>query len=381
MADEGWGKDPNRAVLDLMGEEHTYLPSSRMTAAEEAALHREPHRELARQYASQVINQRAPLLSPPRHETAAYPGAGPPPSVEARGSAIPSDNYGIPSGFAPPAQRAGSLSIPPLHGALAQDIPINLATEVMRDQGFVSNHGKEPLEQGAGGTGGAGGSGGGSPGTQGSKDKQTDSASCQRKVVKRSSKYRGVTRHRRSGRWEAHIWVKSTGKQVYLGGYELEEHAAEAYDVAAIKCKGPSKVKPNFPIEKYAELMKFMDKISLEELVMAVRRQSQGFSRGSSGYRGVTHHPNGRWEARIGMPGSKHIYLGLYSQEQAAARAYDRALVKLRGPAAATNFALSDYPDQLSQYHERIETAKNGAVDVVALLKEDTRNRNHPSSG
>lgn len=30
------------------------------------------------------------------------------------------------------------------------------------------------------------------------------------------------------------------------------------------------------------------------------RRQSQGFSRGTSTYRGVTHHPSGRWEARIG---------------------------------------------------------------------------------
>lgn len=30
------------------------------------------------------------------------------------------------------------------------------------------------------------------------------------------------------------------------------------------------------------------------------RRQSQGFSRGTSSYRGVTHHPSGRWEARIG---------------------------------------------------------------------------------
>jgi AP2-like factor (euAP2 lineage) len=27
-------------------------------------------------------------------------------------------------------------------------------------------------------------------------------------------------------------------RQVYLGGYEHEEHAAEAYDVAALKCKG-----------------------------------------------------------------------------------------------------------------------------------------------
>ncbi|KAK3274119.1 hypothetical protein CYMTET_17684 [Cymbomonas tetramitiformis] len=157
-----------------------------------------------------------------------------------------------------------------------------------------------------------------------------------------------------SGRWEAHIWVKATGKQIYLGGYELEEHAAEAYDVAALKCKG-KRGKTNFPISKYVDLMSFMESVSLQELVMAVRRQSQGFARGSSGFRGVTHHPNGRWEARIGMPGSKHIYLGLFNDEEDAARAYDRALVRLRGTSAATNFALSDYKEELGAY--RVEQA------------------------
>ncbi|GMH36334.1 hypothetical protein BSKO_04202 [Bryopsis sp. KO-2023] len=168
---------------------------------------------------------------------------------------------------------------------------------------------------------------------------------------RRSSKYRGVTKHRRSGRWEAHIWIKDIGRQVYLGGYEIEEHAAEAYDVAALKCKG-RRVKTNFEITRYADLLKCMDSISLEELIMAVRRQSQGFSRGTSSYRGVTHHPSGRWESRIGIPGSKHIYLGLYDDEKEAARQYDRALVRLRGTAAATNFALSDYREELAEYHQ-----------------------------
>jgi AP2-like factor (euAP2 lineage) len=63
-----------------------------------------------------------------------------------------------------------------------------------------------------------------------------------------------------------------------------------------------------------------MGSISVEELIMAVRRQSQGFSRGSSSFRGVTHHPSGRWEARIGVPGSKHIYLGLFASEREAAK-------------------------------------------------------------
>ena len=34
-----------------------------------------------------------------------------------------------------------------------------------------------------------------------------------------------------------------------------------------------------------------------------------------------------RWEARIGIPGSKHIYLGLFNEEREAARMYDAALV------------------------------------------------------
>ena len=33
----------------------------------------------------------------------------------------------------------------------------------------------------------------------------------------RSSRFRGVTKHRRSGRWEAHCWVQQLGRQVYLG--------------------------------------------------------------------------------------------------------------------------------------------------------------------
>lgn len=45
--------------------------------------------------------------------------------------------------------------------------------------------------------------------------------------------------------------MKELGRQVYLGGYEHEEHAAEAYDVAALKCKG-FKVKTNFDIDRRA---------------------------------------------------------------------------------------------------------------------------------
>ena len=166
----------------------------------------------------------------------------------------------------------------------------------------------------------------------------------------RSSKFRGVTKHRRSGRYEAHIWIKELGRQVYLGGYEFEEHAAEAYDIAALKSKG-RRTKTNFELTKYSDLLGCINRMTMEELIMAVRRQSQGFSRGTSSFRGVTHHPSGRWEARIGVPGAKHVYLGLFSHEKEAAQAYDRALVRLKGKSASTNFALGDYRKELGDFH------------------------------
>jgi hypothetical protein len=43
---------------------------------------------------------------------------------------------------------------------------------------------------------------------------------------------------------------------------------------AALKCKGPS-CATNFPCERYADLLGSLSSMTLEELIMAVRRQSQ----------------------------------------------------------------------------------------------------------
>ncbi|GMP31450.1 hypothetical protein CsSME_00005654 [Camellia sinensis var. sinensis] len=114
----------------------------------------------------------------------------------------------------------------------------------------------------------------------------------------RSSQYRGVTFYRRTGRWESHIW--DCGKQVYLGGFDTAHAAARAYDRAAIKFRGVE-ADINFSLEDYGDDLKQMSNLTKEEFVHVLRRQSTGFPRGSSKYRGVTLHKCGRWEARMGQ--------------------------------------------------------------------------------
>ncbi|XP_022775800.1 AP2-like ethylene-responsive transcription factor At1g16060 [Durio zibethinus] len=171
-------------------------------------------------------------------------------------------------------------------------------------------------------------------------------------TVKRSSRFRGVSRHRWTGRFEAHLWDKGSwnptqrkkGKQVYLGAYDEEESAARAYDLAAIKYWGTSTF-TNFPVSDYEKEIEIMKSVTKEEYLASLRRRSSGFSRGVSRYRGVArHHHNGRWEARIGRVfGNKYLYLGTYSTQEEAAHAYDIAAIEYRGINAVTNFDLSTY--------------------------------------
>ncbi|GMP81228.1 hypothetical protein CsSME_00036007 [Camellia sinensis var. sinensis] len=99
--------------------------------------------------------------------------------------------------------------------------------------------------------------------------------------LKRSSRFRGVSRHRWTGRFEAHLWDKGSwnatqrkkGKQ---GAYNVEETAARAYDLAAIKYWGPTTF-TNFPVSDYETEMEIMQNVTKEEYLAPLRRRSSGF--------------------------------------------------------------------------------------------------------
>uniref|UniRef100_A0A803MAD1 AP2/ERF domain-containing protein n=1 Tax=Chenopodium quinoa TaxID=63459 RepID=A0A803MAD1_CHEQI len=130
---------------------------------------------------------------------------------------------------------------------------------------------------------------------------------------KRSSIYRGVTRHRWTGRYEAHLWDKSTwnqnqNKKGKQGAYDDEEAAARAYDLAALKYWGPGTL-INFPVTDYSRDLDEMQNVSREEYLASLRRKSSGFSRGIAKYRALS---SGRWEPSLGCATATEYHHGIH---------------------------------------------------------------------
>ena len=77
------------------------------------------------------------------------------------------------------------------------------------------------------------------------------------------------------------------------------------------------------------------------------KRGRTGRKNGSSLFRGVSFHKQmGRWVASVCTNGKLH-YLGSYKDEDMAAKAYDKAVIKLRGIPTATNFQPKEYAEEM----------------------------------
>ncbi|KAI3762291.1 hypothetical protein L1987_52716 [Smallanthus sonchifolius] len=152
---------------------------------------------------------------------------------------------------------------------------------------------------------------------------------------------------------------------IYRGGYDKEDKAARAYDLAALKYWGTTTT-TNFPIGNYEKEIEEMKNMTRQEYVASLRR----------------HHQHGRWQARIGrVAGNKDLYLGTFGTQEEAAEAYDIAAIKFRGLNAVTNFEINRYDVKcilesttlpIGGAAKRLKDAeKAAATELIRAAKDD----------
>lgn len=172
-----------------------------------------------------------------------------------------------------------------------------------------------------------------------------------------TSCFRRVSRAKESNRWLTRIGYE--GRQIQLGTYASHVQAACAYDKAALRLKPENKVKLNHPLEDYLDKAgqllpepRLEAKLRGHLVAPALSSITHADKALTSNFRGVYHCRSffrNRWNARIWYQG-RCLYLGIYASDEQAARAYDKAALRLKPrDQVRLNFPLKDYLDEAGE--------------------------------
>ncbi|KAF8673829.1 hypothetical protein HU200_048588 [Digitaria exilis] len=230
----------------------------------------------------------------------------------------------------------------------------------------------------------------------------------------RTSRYRGVTRfylclihwsrHRWTGRYEAHLWDNSCRKDGQTrkgrqGGYDTEDKAARAYDLAALKYWGPA-THINFPVENYQDELEEMKSMTRQEFVAHLRRSVLAilpilwypsvFSSLASCITeaGMSQEKQWVFSRCLHLPRSdKFALIAKYvltpfaecaATQEEAAEAYDIAAIKFRGLNAVTNFDITRYDvDKITESSTLLPVEEARKVKAIEAAKDVSTTHNN----
>ena len=157
----------------------------------------------------------------------------------------------------------------------------------------------------------------------------------------------GITRDKRG--YRAHLGRSETvdGKQAYVGSFKSEEEAVAAREMALRRVQRGEPPRPASGKKQHSK------------------------------YRGVTWiEAHKRWRAQLADDKGICRYVGEFRDEKAAARAWDRAARKARGPGAFQNFPAASPP---SAEDVTAEDARDGPSALAGAAAEDGNGASGPT--
>ena len=233
----------------------------------------------------------------------------------------------------------------------------------------------------------------------GGRQKSTGSTKMKKKkkkgdgLVRGTSRYRGVSWSKRARRWR--VFASVDGTQRFVGSFVDEVKAARAYD-SYLQQRGVLNRLFNLPHTKKKsglsdagsdddggdaeDAFRQQKKRSTNSRTKADALKQKWLAnqrlRGASQYRGVHAHKSGKWIVRVSGSQCTGTYAGRFSEEIAAARAYDAYVIKKKlarfinfpdAPAAKKH----KEPLQLSRFYGVKKTKhRNGTKFAVRMVHQ-----------